>query len=118
MKQEREVTNWEQSFFRIYWLVILFQYGIVGLSLAFSNQLRDVGKQLGDILVWLLLAPFFAFVIALYRLLAYLFSWRKKVPKPRIWRSLVVFLTSPIAFFFYYIFLFALLLSLSSCTIH
>ncbi len=61
MEKEKYVTEWERTFFRIYWLIILFQYSIIGISVVFSDLLKDVGKQVGDILIWFLVFPIIAF---------------------------------------------------------
>lgn len=83
---------------------------------SIGSEIKDFINATSEFFVLMLFVPIGLFITAIIRLIIFFVRFTGEPEKPTIWRSIVTILTSPIMELFYFIFLFAALLSLSSCT--
>ncbi|QMS85819.1 hypothetical protein [Candidatus Xianfuyuplasma coldseepsis] len=117
MDQEHTTfMHWERLLFRIYLSIVGFGFVILGVMYYVNDMIREISRAFSSIVVILIASTIIYFFVSLVRMIKYYISVRKNDETATIWRSVTTFLTSPIAFIFYYVLLFIMLLSTASCT--
>lgn len=116
MEQKKRFMKTERWLFRIYLVWVVIAIGLLTLISSIGTEIKDFVNALSEVFVLLLFVPIGLFITAIIRIIIFLVRFKGNPDKPTIWRSIVTLLTSPVMEVVYFIFLFAALLSLSSCT--
>lgn len=115
-QKQSKFMRWERLLWRIYVGIVGFGFIILGLIYYVNDMIREFAKAFSPVIVILFISTMVYFFVSLIRMIKYNISVKKNDETATIWRSVTTFLTSPIAFVFYYILLFIMLLSTASCT--
>jgi hypothetical protein len=116
MNQKKRFMITEKWLFRGYLVWVAITIGLLTLVATIGSEIKELVNALSGFFVLLLFVPIGLFITAIVRIIIYLVRFKGQPEKPTIWRSIVTLLTSPVMEVFYFIFLFAALLSISSCT--
>ena len=117
MKDTVERFNYfEKIFFRINMINLGGSAFIAIIMYYLLENVDETGQLFGGFTAVMMVFSFILFVISFIRILKYIFKYRKLDNVLFIWRSIVGFFTSPVAFLIYFILMFVMALSMASCT--
>lgn len=116
MNKKKRFMTTEKWLFRGYLIWVAIAIGLLTTVSVIGSEIKALVESISEIFVLLLFVPIGLFITAVIRIIIFLVRFKGEPEKPTIWRSIVTLLTSPIMEVLYFIFLFAALLTLSSCT--
>ena len=109
-------NKFEKKLFRIQMGNLVLSVILFVSLLGLVSKIDDLGQMFYSIVIFLMFMTSVLFIIAFVRVIKYLITYRVLDGVVFIWRSIVVLLTSPIAFAIYYVLVISLILSMASCS--
>ncbi len=116
MENSEKVEKFNQYEKYFLWFQLLVLGVAVSLFIVFNSfidSLGGYGKLVGNLIIFGMIASIVNIVIAIVRILKYIIVIRKEQGKKTIWRSVLAFVTSPVALIIFYILL--IVVAFASC---